>query len=136
MEQLVQKLTIAIATDDGNNFMDRHFGDAQYYDIYRLDSEEAVLTHRLNNTTDEESDLHADPKKAGSISSLLLQEGVQVVEAKVFGPNIKRIKKKFVCVVIRNMTVSQSLEQLRQHYQELLAAWEDGEERRILTYTG
>lgn len=36
-------LTIACATDDGVNFINRHFGDADYYYIYNLTPEGATF---------------------------------------------------------------------------------------------
>ena len=32
----MKKLKVAFATDDGKTFMDRHFGDAEYYYIYEM----------------------------------------------------------------------------------------------------
>jgi len=87
------KLKVAFATDDGKTFMGRHFGDARFYDIYELDEDQASFIKRIENTVDEEEDVHADPKKAKGISTLLLDEKVAVVVSKIFGPNIKRIKK-------------------------------------------
>lgn len=66
-----------------------------------------VYINRLHNKTEDIEDVHADPKKAKSIASLLSAEGDSVVVSKVFGPNIKRIKKFFVCVIIKNDSIEQ-----------------------------
>ena len=90
-------LITAFATNNGTTFMDNHFGDANYYDIYKISASNSEFIKRIDNTVDIEEESHADPKKAKGISGLLKSEGIQVVVSKVFGPNIKRIKKNFVC---------------------------------------
>jgi len=56
--------------------MERHFGDAEYYNIYEL----------------------------------LVEKNVEVGVTKVFGSNIKRVKKHFVPVLISTETIEESLE--------------------------
>ena len=123
-------LLIAFATDDGNKYVDRHFGDADYYDIYEISSNENKFIKRLNNTTKEDDeDVHADPKKASSIVDLLKIEKVQVVISKVFGPNIKRIKKKFVCGLFNNQQISDSIKVIQKNINIFIDEWEKGETR-------
>ncbi len=124
----------AVATDDGAEFTSKHFGDALFYDLYAVDGTCAEFLRRIPNTSEEEEDVHADPKKAGSIAQLLRSEGVQTVVSKVFGPNIKRIRKKFVCVSVKDMNVSESIETITTHHEEILDAWDAGEERPVLSY--
>ncbi len=88
----MEKIKVAFATDDGKSFMGRHFGDAEHYYIYEIDNNNANFIKKIDNTTEEEK-MHADPKKAKGITSLLNEENVNVVVSKVFGPNINRIKK-------------------------------------------
>ena len=33
----MEKIRVAFATDNGKTFMGRHFGDADFYDIYEID---------------------------------------------------------------------------------------------------
>ncbi|MBC8383419.1 MAG: hypothetical protein H8E22_06425 [Candidatus Cloacimonetes bacterium] len=73
--------------------MKKHFGDALFYDIYEFDNGQFSFIKRIPNTVDEEEEVHADHRKARGISTLLLDEKVTVVVSKIFGPNIKRIKK-------------------------------------------
>ena len=101
MENKMKKLKVAFATDNGKTFMGRHFGDAEYYDIYEINDKNTEFIKKISNSTEEEEDVHADPQKAKGISNLLLEEDVSVVVSKVFGPNIKRIKKKFVCILMK-----------------------------------
>jgi len=124
------KLKVAFATDDGKTFMGRHFGDARFYDIYELDEDQASFIKRIENTVDEEEDVHADPKKAKGISTLLLDEKVAVVVSKIFGPNIKRIKKKFVCIVVRDNEIDVGLKKICNNIEKIYIEWEKGKERK------
>ena len=127
-------LITAFATDDGKVFMDRHFGDANYYDIYKISASGMEFIKRIDNTTEEEDEeIHADPKKAKGISGLLKKEKVQVVVSKVFGPNIKRIKKNFVCIIMsKKENISDSISFVQQKFDTIDKEWNKGEERLIL----
>ena len=129
----MEKIKVAFATDDGKTFMSRHFGDAKFYDIYEIDENNADYLKRINNTTEEE-DVHADPKKAKGITGLLKNEAVRVVVSKVFGPNIKRIKKKFVCVVMDDDTLDESIGRLCKNIRIVVDEWEKGAERKHLVF--
>ncbi len=128
----MKKLKIAFATDDGKTFMERHFGDAEYFYIYEINKENTEFIKIINNTTEEEEDVHADPKKAGSIAKLLKQEKVQIVVSKVFGPNIKRIKRKFVCILMKENSIENSIEIIKNNLSTISEEWRKGEERNFL----
>lgn len=127
----MESLTVAVATDDGKSFIDRHFGDAEKYYIYRLTAGSFEFLKKIANTTEEER-RHADPVKAKGVTGMLKAENVQVAVSKVFGPNIKRIKKKFVCVVAPGQIVEVVLSELPHRFQELVSQWESGENREIV----
>ena len=132
--KIMKKLTVAFATDDGEEFINRHFGDAKFYDIYKIDENNAEFVKRIRNSVDEEKDVHADTKKAKGIANLLLQKNVNVVVSKIFGPNIKRIKKKFVCVIINDEKITASLNRLCARVQILLDEWKKGKKRKHLNF--
>jgi len=127
----MQKLKVAFATDNGKTFMGRHFGDADYYHIYEIDENNSELINIIKNTTEEE-DIHADPKKAGSIAKLLKQENVQIVVSKIFGPNIKRIKKKFVCILMKQNSIENGIDVIKTNFLTIAEEWEIGENRDFL----
>ena len=128
----MEKLKVAFATDDGKTFMGRHFGDAEYYHIYEIDENNYELINIIKNTTEEEEDVHADPKKAGSIAKLLKQENVQVAVSKVFGPNIMRIKKKFVCIIIKENLIETGIEIIKSNFLAITEEWKMGEDRNFI----
>ncbi len=129
----MNKLKVAFATDNNKTLMDRHFGDAGYYHVYEIDENNSELINIIKNTTEEEEDVHADPKKAGSIAKLLKQENVQIVVSKIFGPNIKRIKKKFVCILVKQNSIENGVNIIKNNLPIIINEWEKGEERKHLS---
>ncbi len=130
----MEKFITAYATDDGLSFINRHFGDANFYDIYEISTKEAKLLKRIENNTEEDSDeeIHGNPIKAQSITSILLEEGVLMVVSRVFGPNLKRIKKKFLCVIQKEGNIEESLENMKDNFPLLLEEWSKMEERNFI----
>lgn len=126
-------ITAAFPTDDGKTLIDRHFGDAEYFVIYNIDENECRFISKIANSSGEEkANVHADPEKAKGVSQLLKAQGVNTAVAPVFGPNIKRIRKKFVCVLVDKIPIEQASELLRRHYADIASAWLEGEERQDL----
>ncbi len=126
-------IKMAFATDDGKTFMDRHFGDAEYYDVYEIDKDKSKFIKRIMNTTEEDDEnIHADPVKAKSVTSLFKDENIKVVVSKIFGPNIKRIKKKFVCILMNDNSISESIISIQNCMNIIYNEWKKGEERKHL----
>ncbi len=97
---------IAIGTDNEKTFTDEHFGDSEYFLIYQYTDEGIKFIEGKRNIEYEE-ETHGDPKKANHISKQL--KGIDVLIAKVFGPNIVRMKNKYVCVVSRVEDINEAL---------------------------
>ena len=120
----------AFATGDGKSLTNRHFGDNDYYYIYDISETESRFIKRINNTTATiEEKEHADPAKAKGVTGLLKEENVKVVVSKVYGPNIKRIRNNFVCVLMNN-TISDSINIIKENFKVISDEWEKGEERK------
>ncbi len=130
----MEKLITAFATDDGESFIDRHFGDAEFYDIYEISAVEVKLIKRINNSTedDDDEDGHGDPVKAQGVTGMLKKEGVNMAVSRVFGPNLKRIKKKFLCILAGKTSIEESLKILQKRFPSLLDEWNVGEERTFI----
>jgi len=124
-------MKIAFATDNGITFVERHFGDAKHYLIYEINEQKISFVRKIDNSLEAE-EMHADPKKAKGISSLLFQEDVAVVVSKIFGPNIARIRKKFVCIVSKEKDIVKSIDNIQGNYNAILSEWKNGEERKHL----
>ncbi len=95
------ELLIAFGTDDGENLNNDHLGMARYFHFYRFcDGEAYFVEERANSKfTGDESMKHGDPEKARTTSSVL--QGANVIVGRKFGPNLTRLLKSFVCVVVR-----------------------------------
>ena len=123
----------AIASNDGDNYTDTHFGDAKYYLLYEFSADSAESLKTISNTTKpDKEDIHGDPQKAGSVMQMLKKENVQVVAAGVFGPNIKRIKNQFVCLLMGQGAISQSIPHIINNYNTINDEWNKDEERSYL----
>ncbi|MBI9031891.1 dinitrogenase iron-molybdenum cofactor biosynthesis protein [bacterium] len=131
----MEKFRTAFASNDGNSFNKEHFGDSNYYHLYDISESEVKFIKKIsNNTKDIIEERHADPKKAKGVSEMLKDEQVQVVVSGVFGPNIKRINKHFVCIIFMSGKVQDSLVTIQENFQEVRGKWELGENRDHLVF--
>jgi predicted Fe-Mo cluster-binding NifX family protein len=128
------ELLVGFATDNGKQFNDDHFGMAKYYHIYRFfDGGEEFVEQRGNvEFQEDESKKHGDPAKARATSSVL--GGVDVLVSKKFGPNITRMAPKFVCVVVRTNTISDAINIVRNHMDEVIQEKNKTRDRRHLIF--
>lgn len=123
----------AFASDNGKGFIDRHFGDSDYYYIYEISSNKIEFIKKISNTTEEE-EIHADPKKAKGVVTMLKDDSVKVVVSKIYGPNIKRINKKFVCILMNDKNISDSIKTIQEKFMIILDEWDKGENRKHLNF--
>jgi len=126
------ELLIGISTDDGEHMINDHAGQAKYFDVYRLSGGEAQFLKRRANSKykGEETLKHGDPKKAQATLAAL--EGLHVLVARTYGPNLPRLLKKLLCVVIRTKKVSDAVEIMKGNMELVRAEYEKGEGRRHL----
>jgi len=105
------KIKLACGTDNGTEFTNEHFGSSKYFLIYDFDLEAKDLRFlkRIENSTQEEE--HGDIKKAKSVSELL--KNVFVFAAFRYGPNIIRIKKRFVPIISREKNIEKTLYKIK-----------------------
>lgn len=126
-------MIVAFATDCGEKLISKHFGDAEFYNVYEINKQEITFLKKIMNSTEEEDEeIHADPKKAGGIAKILKDEQVEVVISKVFGPNIKRIKKKFVCILVKKMVIKDNFESIQSNLDKIEEELKKGEDRAWL----
>ena len=130
----METMRVAIATDDGEICITRHFGDARYYDLYEIDNNGFHFLQRLENTVDVEEveGTHGDPRKASGIGILLKLKKVNVAVSKVFGPNIKRLVKQYACVLVTPESIKEILALLVQHVSTIEQEVVKGEQRSVV----
>lgn len=114
-------MIVACATDDGELFVSRHFGDASHYDLYEWCHDRFTYVTTIVNTSEAEKE-HADPKKAKHIMDLLLEAHVDVGLSKHFGPNIKRVKERLVPVLVATDVIEEGLAEVQKHFEEVVEA--------------
>ncbi|MCK4390979.1 MAG: hypothetical protein KAV83_12170 [Desulfobacterales bacterium] len=126
------ELLVAFSTDDGENLINKHAGEAKYFDIYKLSHEKAEFVERSDNSKykGEETLKHGDPKKAQATLKALKDS--DVVVNKMFGPNLPRLLKKLLCVIVRTNKISDSIEILRQNWARVQEEYQKGESRKHL----
>ncbi|MBN1300063.1 MAG: hypothetical protein JW995_02520, partial [Melioribacteraceae bacterium] len=90
--------------------------------------------NKIANTVDEKEEVHADPNKAKGIAGLLKNENVHVAVTKIFGPNIKRIKSKFVCIIVKSEKITDSFDILKTNFDIILNEWAKGDDRNFLKF--
>jgi len=123
-------LLIAFATDDGKNLNSDHVGMAKYFYVYKFCSNEEKFVEKRKNVEfkGDESMKHGDPAKARATSSVL--KGVDVIVGRKFGPNLPRILKKFVCVVVRTDTIDSAIKIVCRNIDRIIEEKDKGEGRK------
>jgi predicted Fe-Mo cluster-binding NifX family protein len=122
------KLLIAFGTDDGKNLNNDHVGMAKYFYVYEFSSGREQLVERRENLPFKgDESIHGDPEKAKATSSVL--EGVDVVVGRKFGPNLPRLVKKFVCVLVRTDTITRAIETIHNNMGRIAEEKNKGEDR-------
>ena len=128
------ELLVAFSTDDGENMIKEHAGQATYFDIYKFSEAKAEFLERRDNSKykGDETLKHGDPKKAQATMEAL--RGADVLVNKMFGPNLPRLLKKLLCVVVRTSKITDAIEILKQNWGKVEEQYQKGESRRHLVF--
>jgi len=121
IKDIKEKLIFAIGTDDGKTIKSNdHVGMSKYFQIWEYSEGKLIFKETRKNIKykEDKSKIHGDPKKAEKVASAL--KGIDVIVGKMFGPNIVRIKNKFVPVVIREPNIKKALEMIKQNINEII----------------
>ena len=124
------KFLIAFGTDDGENLNNDHVGMAKYFYVYEFSDNKTELVERRENARFEEDETmkHGDPEKAKATSSVL--EGVDVLVGKKFGPNLPRLVRKFVCVLVRTSTLTSAIDAVHNNIDRIAEEKNKEEDRK------
>ena len=126
------ELLIGFATNDGDNMIKDHAGQAKYFDVYSFSDGKAEFLERRDNSKykGDETLKHGDPKKAQATLEAL--KGLDVLVAKMYGPNLPRLLKKLLCVVVRTQKVSEAVEIVSVNLEIVSQEHKKGEARKHL----
>ncbi len=125
----LREFLVAFGSDDGESLKgDTHVGMSRYFVIYRICEDAREFVERRENVKYQEDETlkHGDPGKARAVSSAL--EGVDVIVGQRFGPNITRLRNKFLCVVVRKDCIEEAARIISDNFLSLLE--EAGKEER------
>jgi predicted Fe-Mo cluster-binding NifX family protein len=122
----------SFATDNGKNLSSEHFGAAQYYYIYKINEGKAQYLEKRENSGYEENETikGGDPAKAKATA--ITMAGIDVLINKKFGPNILRLSKKYVCVVVRVDTIDEAIHLILDNHDKVIEQLNAGESRQHL----
>ena len=126
---------MAFSTHEGEQLIDDHAGMARYFDVYSFSDEGVKFVDRRENSkyAGDERMKHGDPKKAKKSLSAL--GGVDVWANPRFGPNLPRLLKKLLCVVVRVETIEEAVELITDNLDTVVEEHANGEERKHLVLT-
>ena len=76
---------------------------------------------------EDEERIHGDSGKAKATVSVL--KDIDVLVGKMMGPNIRRLKNRFVCVVIREPAIEQGIKMIKENINEIVE--EENKKERV-----
>lgn len=133
IKKILEELVIAIGTDNGEIIKpDEHVGMSKYFQIWTYSEGETYLKETRENAKykEDETISHGDPMKAQATASVLMD--VDVLVGKMMGPNIERLRQKFVPVIVREPDIKKSLEIIKDNINEIFEEKEKTERRGIV----
>jgi ferredoxin len=133
IKKIEQDLLFAIGTDDDKTIKaDDHVGMSKYFQIWKYAKGDFTFKDKRKNVKykEDEERIHGDPGKAKATSSVLVN--IDVLVGKMFGPNIVRLKKKFVCAVIREPEIKKATEIIKENINEIVEEYNKKERYGII----
>jgi len=133
IRDIVEELAIAIGTDDEKIIKpDDHIGMSKYFQVWKYSNGKLNFKETRENVkyTEDETRIHGDPKKAEAMASVL--KDIDVLVGKIMGPNIERLKNKFVAVIIREPKIEKSLKIIRENINEIVEEKEKTERKGLI----
>ena len=144
-------IAIAMAETDADNdtLAKGHFGSAPQFRLFKMDATSVTYLRSVDNprgpASPEGPDAHSheghhhgqgDGHQGHGIGRLLGDEGVQVMVSRAFGANIKRMRQRFLPVVVRSERVDDAVAMLQAHWVQIEQHWNQGSERKHLVLRG
>jgi predicted Fe-Mo cluster-binding NifX family protein len=87
--------------------------------LIKLEEDKEFVERRKNvQFKGDETMKYGGPQKARATSSVL--EGVDVIVGRKFGPNLPRLLRKFVCVVVRTNALDSAIEAVHNNIDRIV----------------
>ncbi|MEA2081319.1 MAG: NifB/NifX family molybdenum-iron cluster-binding protein [Elusimicrobiota bacterium] len=122
IKEISERLVFAVGTDDNKTVKSNdHVGMSRFFQIFEYNAGDLVLKETRDNPKyrEDETRIHGDPGKAKATASVLTD--VDVLVGKMFGPNIVRLRKQFVCAVIREPDIEEAKKIIKDNICEISA---------------
>jgi len=135
IKDIKEELMFAIGTDDNETIkQDDHVGMSKYFQIWKYSDGKLTFIEKRENVKYKENEarMHGDPGKANATASAL--KGVDVLAGRRFGPNIVRLKNKFVCAVIRTKSIEQGIKLIKENINEIVEEKNKDEKSGIILH--
>ncbi len=126
----MERIIAAFGLKDDYELTDKHFGDSVYFDIFEVRENDIRKVKRIKNVKIEEK-MHGDPKKATKIGDLLKE--ANVLFAFRMGPNILRMKKNFVPVIVNSKNIDEVKKALKENFEKIFTETEKRGEKNYIT---
>jgi MinD superfamily P-loop ATPase len=121
IKNINQELVFAIGTDDGQKIKTGdHFGMSKYFQVWNYSEGELNFQESRENAKykEDETKTHGDPGKAKATASVL--NGIDVLVGSRIGPNITRLNDKFVCAVVREISIEKAKQIIAENINEII----------------
>lgn len=128
-----KNFVFAIGTDDGISVKNgEHVGDSEKFIFYQYkNSVMNYLEERKNPKFIEEKETtHGDPNKAKAVSEIL--KNADAIVGTIMGPNIVRLRKKFVPVIIRNKTIEEACKIIQENIADISIEFSKDERKGVI----
>jgi len=128
IKDIKEELVFAIGTDDEKTIkQDDHVGMSKQFSIWKYSKGKLTFQETRDNARykEDETRIHGDPNKAKATALAL--KGVDVLVGKMFGPNIVRLKNRFVCVVIRELQINKAIKIIEENIENIEKILEEKE---------
>lgn len=121
IKKIKETVLFAIGTDNEKTIKSNdHVGMSKFYQVWKYSNGELIFKEKRENIKykEDESKIHGDPKKAEKVASVLKE--VNVIVGKTFGPNIVKLKNKFVPAVIREPDIKKATKIIKENINEII----------------
>ncbi len=116
----MKQMRIALGSNDGENIVPTHMGEAEYFYIYDLFEDGKLdFIEKRENTSPQEEGKHGLAKKRKAAMEIF--EGADVIIGRKMSPNFVKIAAdtKFQPVIVKIDKISEIFEEITKHFDEI-----------------
>jgi predicted Fe-Mo cluster-binding NifX family protein len=111
-------MIFAFGMQDEENLIKEHVGESRFFFILNITAKRHKLIRKALNKSPEEI-MHGDPNKARAIAKIMQANNVKAIVGLAMGLNIKRMKEKFLPIILRKERLEDAIQVIQKHYDEI-----------------